>query len=65
MRVRLNLISRLELLIIFSSDARNMAKDIMTTLTDLFKIYGQVNDKQAMEQVATLMKSGRYVTDIW
>jgi sulfite reductase alpha subunit-like flavoprotein len=42
-----------------------MAKEVMKTITEILQTHSGMNAKQAMEFVASLMKSGKYVADIW
>ena len=46
-------------------DGGAMAKGVMAAVVDVYRQCGGLNEKEATERVATLMREKRYVQDIW
>lgn len=46
-------------------DASAMAKDVMSTITQVIESVGGLSPKEAAEYVTELKKTGRYLQDIW
>lgn len=42
-----------------------MGKEVMQTITTILQEQGHLSPKEAMETFAELMKSRRYLADIW
>lgn len=51
--------------IIFSRDAKNMAKDVNDTLVEIISKQAGVEKLEAMKRLATLKEEKRYLQDIW
>ena len=47
------------------SDARNMARDVQSTLLTILEDHGGMDDQAAAEYVKKLQKRGRYLQDVW
>jgi NADPH-ferrihemoprotein reductase len=46
-------------------DAKNMARDVHTILTDIAQIYGEMTPERAIAFVKELTQKGRYSQDVW
>lgn len=49
----------------FHRDARNMARDVHSTLVSIIQKYGKKNETEANEYIKKLQKRGHYLQDVW
>lgn len=52
-------------LFLLTRDARNMAREVQSTLLSIVKQYGQKTESEAAEYIKKLQKRGRYLQDVW
>ena len=49
----------------YHSDARNMARDVQSTLAQIVQECGHMSAEAAVDYVKKLQKRGRYLQDVW
>ena len=53
------------ILLLFCSDARNMARDVNSVLSQIVQERGHMSAEAAVDYIKKLQKRGRYLQDVW